>query len=376
MNLKDEFIKHFGSGEVELFFAPGRVNIIGEHIDYNGGYVFPCAITPGTYAAYRRRNDGKISLVSANFEPRVDLPVLEFNNNRGWANYPLSIAKCLHDDGEFAGGFEMFFYGDLPNGAGLSSSASMNMVTAIALNKTKTPIELAQLCQRAENLCGVNCGIMDPFASAMGKKDHAILLDCASLEYEHIPFKLVDATIIITNTNKRRGLADSKYNERRTECGIALSDLVGVNNLCDMSVEQFEAVKGAIKSRIVRNRAEHAVYENMRTKKAAELLKKGDFIGFGKLLWESHDSLKNLYEVSCYELDVLVDAAMRFDEKTNAVYGSRMTGAGFGGCTVSILKNSHVDEFISFCQAAYEQATNLQASFYQALPGDGAGRID
>ena len=385
--LIEGFKKAFGgaSDELRFFFAPGRVNLIGEHIDYNGGLVFPCALDLGTYAAIRRRDDDVVRLASADFEPAVTVKIgdMPFDPAHGWANYPKGVVSCLDDLGKgLPHGFDLCILGDLPNGAGLSSSASVCMVVATALNAVfelgMNPVELAKLCQKAEFYNGVNCGIMDQFASVMGKKDCGILLNCNTLEYSHVPLNLGDYRIVIANTNKRRGLADSKYNERRAECEEALADLQKVCNvkaLCDLTPEEFEKHEHAIRRQIPRMRAIHAVDENARVKSAAEAIQNGRWQEFAGALNGSHTSLSELYEVSCDELDALVDAAQEYNDEFNAVYGSRMTGAGFGGCTVNIVHKDHTEKFAEFVGKAYELETELKADFYVAVPGDGAREI-
>jgi len=395
--LIDGFNKVFGdesknsAADLRVFFAPGRVNLIGEHIDYNGGLVFPCALDIGTYVAVRRRDDDVIRLASADFEPLVTVAVdnLAFNPDHGWANYPKGVAFCLGEMGNRLTGFDMYFLGDLPNGAGLSSSASVSVATATALNGIFNlgiePVELAKLCPKAEAYSGVNCGIMDPFASAMGKKDHAFLLNCTTMEYSYVPLNLGDYRIVIVNTNKRRGLADSKYNERQGECKQALADLQKVCNitaLCDLTPEEFETHKSAIGEEIPRMRASHAIHENHRTKAAAKFAENftthpSYMNEFALAMNHSHDSLAKMYEVSCHELDVLVNAANSFHESSSShpVMGSRMTGAGFGGCTVNIVHKDHIEAFSKYVGDTYQRETGLTASFYTAQPGDGAREI-
>ena len=386
--LIDGFSKIYGDTDgLKLFFAPGRVNLIGEHIDYNGGLVFPCALDMGAYVAIRRREDGVIRLASGSFEPMVTLDVsnLAYDDAHDWANYPKGVAFCFAEMGKKLTGFDMFLLSDLPGSAGLSSSASVCVAIATALNAVfefgVAPVEIAKLCQKAEFYNGVNCGIMDQFASAMGKKDHAILLDCNTLEYSYVPFKLGDYRIVIANTNKRRGLADSKYNERRAECEKALADLkkaCDIQALCDLTPDELEKHAGVIRGDIPRARAFHAVDENARTKAAARAFEEGDLKFAAALMHESHDSLTNLYEVSCAELDALVDAAGEYNlscKPFTAVYGSRMTGAGFGGCTVNIVHKDHTKKFAEFVGEAYESETGLTADFYVAQPEDGAREI-
>jgi len=365
-------------------YAPGRVNIIGEHTDYNGGNVFPCAIDKGTYGLVKKRNDRRFRMYSENF---ADLGVMEFtldeltnDKKHDWANYPKGVIKMFLEAGQkIDSGFDIFFSGNIPNGAGLSSSASIEMLTAIVLkdlfNLSIDPVEMAQLGKKTENLfIGVNSGIMDQFAVAMGKKDNAILLDCNTLKYDYVPVVLKDEVIVIANTNKRRGLADSKYNERRAECDEALAELqtkLPIKALGELSIEQFEANKDLIKSPIRQKRAKHAVYENQRTLKAQKELSAGNLAEFGKLMNQSHISLRDDYEVTGVELDTL--AALAWEQP--GVVGSRMTGAGFGGCTVSIVKKDKVDDFIKNVGEAYKNKIGYAADFYIASVSDGAKKL-
>jgi len=383
----EDFLKTFGSdgGEPRIFFAPGRVNLIGEHIDYNGGLVMPCALDLGTYGAVRKRSDNVIKLVSGNFNLPVTFSLnnLEQDKSHGWGNYPKGIVSLLQDAGHKLSGFEMFIFGNLPNGAGLSSSASLNSLTVLALSNifelNVPPVERALLCQKAEHLNGVNCGIMDPFACTMGKKDHAILLDCATLEYKHIPMNLGDYRIVIANTNSRRGLADSEYNKRRAECEQALADLqkvVNIKELCDLSPEDFEKHKAVIQDDIPRNRAEHAVYENFRTKEAARELSDGNLEKLLPFMAESHSSLRDLYEVVGDALDAMVIPAAAYGAThPKRVLGARMTGAGFGGCTVNIVHKDFADDFMEHVGKEYHSKTGTEASFYVAQVSDGACEI-
>jgi len=386
--LKEKFIEMFGNHDMEEireFFSPGRVNLIGEHTDYNGGHVFPCALSFGTYAVARLRKDRKIRLYSDNFKDlgiiEFDLDMLEYEEAHDWANYPKGVLKVFKDEG-FAvrSGFEAFFFGDIPNGAGLSSSASIELAASVILkglfNLDVDMINMVKMSQNAENhFVGVNCGIMDQFAIGMGKESKAVLLDCNTLKYEYAPVELDDASIIIANTNKRRGLADSKYNERRSQCERALSQLqkkLKINSLGELSIDEFEKNKHLIEDKFDRKRAKHAVYENQRTLEAAKCLKIGNIEKFGQLMNESHISLRDDYEVTGSELDALVEAA--WDEE--GTIGSRMTGAGFGGCTVSIVKNENIDGFIKNVGKRYTERTGLIADFYIASIGDGAREID
>ena len=384
-NLIKDFKEIFKySGEVKTFFSPGRVNLIGEHTDYNGGFVFPCALDFGTYAVVKKREDKIFRMYSKNFE---NLGIIEFNLDNlvydkkdDWANYPKGVIKTFLDRNyKIDSGFDVLFLGNIPNGAGLSSSASIEVLTAVILkNLFKLDvdmIEMVKMCQVAENkFIGVNSGIMDQFAVGMGKKDNAILLDCNTLKYEYVPVKLKNMSIIIANTNKKRGLADSKYNERRSSCEEAVKILnkngINIKYLGELTVAEFEKIKHYITDEEQLKRATHAVTENERAKIAVEFLKKDDIAEFGKLMNKSHISLRDDYEVTGLELDSLVEAA--WEEK--GTVGSRMTCAGFGGCTVSIVDNADVDSLIKNIGKKYREKTGLEASFYIANIGDGAGR--
>lgn len=383
-HLEQKFQEVFGSPAEKHFFAPGRVNLIGEHTDYNGGNVFPCAIDKGTYGLVKKRNDRKFRMYSENF---ADLGVMEFtldelvnDKKHDWANYPKGVIKMFVEEGfKIDSGFDFLVSGNIPNGAGLSSSASIEMLTGIVLKDlfhlSIDPIAMALLGKKVENLfIGVNSGIMDQFAIAMGKKDHAILLDCNTLKYDYVPVVLKDEVIVIANTNKRRGLADSKYNERRAECDEALAELqtkLPIKALGELSIEEFEANKDLIKSPIRQKRAKHAVYENQRTLKAQKELSAGNLAEFGKLMNQSHISLRDDYEVTGIELDTL--AALAWEQP--GVVGSRMTGAGFGGCTVSIVKKDKVDDFIKNVGEAYKNKIGYAADFYIAAVSEGARKL-
>jgi len=372
------------SGEVGTFFSPGRVNLIGEHTDYNGGFVFPCALDFGTYAVVKKREDKIFRMYSKNFK---NLGIIEFNLDNlvydkkdDWANYPKGVIKTFLDRNyKIDTGFDVLFFGNIPNGAGLSSSASIEVLTAIILKDLfkldVNMIEMVKICQATENnFIGVNCGIMDQFAVGMGKKDNAILLDCNTLKYEYVPVKLKNMSIVIANTNKKRGLADSKYNARRADCQEAVKTLnkngVNIKYLGELTVAEFEKVKHFLTNEDQLKRATHAVTENERAKIAVEFLKKDDIAEFGRLMNKSHISLRDDYEVTGSELDSLVEAAW----KEKGTVGSRMTGAGFGGCTVSIVENDYVDSFIKNVGKKYKEKTGLEASFYIANIGDGAGK--
>ena len=387
--MKEKIYKRFqeifgAEGQIGVYFAPGRVNMIGEHTDYNGGHVFPCALTIGTYGAVRKRNDNKLRFYSMNFEHlnviESSLDDLTPRKNAGWTNYPKGVMWALREKGyEIPCGIDLMLFGNIPNGSGLSSSASVEVLTGYILNDLFdlgiSNQDLALLGQFSENnFNGVNCGIMDQFAIAMGKKDHAIFLDTADLSFEYAPIKLEGAKIVISCSNKKRGLGDSKYNERRAECEEALEEIrqkVKVDSLGDLSEEQFEEVKDAIKDATRQKRAKHAVYENQRTIKAVQALKANDIELFGKLMNASHVSLRDDYEVTGIELDTLVEEAWKVD----GVIGSRMTGAGFGGCTVSIVKDDAVDTFIEKVGTAYKAAIGYAADFYVVQIGDGPAKL-
>lgn len=383
--LVEKFTELFGSdGEIRTYFAPGRVNLIGEHTDYNGGHVFPCALTIGTYGVVRKREDRVLRFYSMNFEQlgviTSSLDDLKPDPAADWTNYPKGVIWAFGERGmEITQGMDLLLYGNIPNGSGLSSSASVEVLTGYILKDLYgcqvTNQDIALIGQYSENkFNGVNCGIMDQFAIAMGKKDHAIFLDTATLEYTYAPIVLKDAKIVISCSNKKRGLGDSKYNERRAECEKALEELqqyAGISSLGDLSEEEFEKYKGAIKDEDRMKRAKHAVYENQRTIHAVEALKNGDLEQFGKLMNESHVSLRDDYEVTGIELDTLAEEAWKVD----GVIGSRMTGAGFGGCSVSIVKNDAVDTFIEQVGKAYLEKIGYAADFYVVEIGDGPARL-
>ena len=383
--LLKEFKEKFGSeGDIRSYFAPGRVNLIGEHTDYNGGHVFPCALTIGTYAIVRKREDRNFRFYSTNFESlgviEASLDNLKYDKALDWTNYPLGVVWAFIEKGYPVDyGFDMLLFGNIPNGSGLSSSASVEVVTGVALRDLFgyddiSMIDIALFGQYSENnFNGVNCGIMDQFAIAMGKKDQAIFLDTSDLSYTYAPIKLVNEKIVIACSNKKRGLGDSKYNERRAECEEALAELqtkLDIKALGELSEEEFESNKDLIKSEVRQRRAKHAVYENQRTLKAVDALKAGNLEEFGKLMNASHVSLRDDYEVTGIELDTLVENAW----EQEGVIGSRMTGAGFGGCTVSIVKTDCVDKFIENVGKAYLEKIGYAADFYVVEIGDG-GRV-
>lgn len=382
--LKHNFEKVFNKCADGVYFAPGRVNLIGEHTDYNGGNVFPCALTFGTYALVKKREDEKIRFYSDNFKElgvmEVNLNDIKYEKAHDWANYPKGVIWAFANEGmKINSGFDVLFYGNIPNGAGLSSSASIELAMGVVLRDLYgfdiDMVDIVKRSKEAENqFIGVNCGIMDQFAIGMGKKDCAILLDTNTLKYEYATVALDGASIVIANTNKRRGLADSKYNERRSECEAALKDLqakLNINSLCEMNEEKFEDNKDLIKNEVCIKRAKHAVYENQRTLKAVKALENNDIDLFGKLMNESHVSLRDDYEVTGKELDTLVELAWQ----RPGVIGSRMTGAGFGGCTVSIVKDDFVNDFIKNVGEEYKNKIGYEATFYVAQIGDGARKL-
>lgn len=385
--LFDKFAELFGSADnTHFYFSPGRVNLIGEHTDYNGGHVFPCALTLGTYGAARRRDDRLIHFYSMNLDSfgvvEVSLDDLTYKKAYNWANYPLGVVWAFDEKGyKLENGFDMVIWGNIPNGSGLSSSASLEVLTGVILTDlygidTLTMTDLAFIGQYSENnFNGCNCGIMDQFAVAMGKKDNAIFLDTNTMKYEYAPIVLDDAKIIITNSKVKHSLVDSAYNDRRQECADALAALqteLDIKALGDLTPDEFEAHKGLIKDPVQLKRAKHAVYENQRTIDAVAALKEGNITKFGELMNQSHISLRDDYEVSCEEIDILVDLAW----KIPGVIGSRITGGGFGGCTVSIVKNDAVDTFIESIGKTYKEEVGHEAEFYTVDIGDGASRID
>ena len=385
--LFDKFAELFGNADgARFYFSPGRVNLIGEHTDYNGGHVFPCALTLGTYGAARRRDDRKLHFYSMNLDSFgiVEASLDDLTNKKAynWANYPLGVVWAFAEKGyKLDQGFDMVIWGNIPNGSGLSSSASLEVLTGVILTDLfgitdLTMTDLALIGQYSENnFNGCNCGIMDQFAVAMGKKDNAIFLDTSTLKYEYAPIKLKDAKIIITNSKVKHSLVDSAYNDRRRECAQALAQLqagVEIDSLGDLTPEEFESHKSLIKDPVRLKRAKHAVYENQRTIDAVSALKEGNIERFGELMNQSHISLRDDYEVSCEEIDILVDLAW----KIPGVIGSRITGGGFGGCTVSIVKNEAVDTFIETIGEAYKEKVGHEAEFYTVDIGDGASRLD
>jgi len=381
--LKKEFFDIYDNriSDPVIFFSPGRVNLIGEHTDYNNGFVFPCALNYGTYLVARINDDNLIRLKTLNFSYSTEVfsDKIEKNQDGEWINYPLGVIDQFTKRGVSIPGLDLLFYGNIPNGAGLSSSASIEMVTAVSLNHlTSAGIsmnELVNICKNAENqFVGMNCGIMDMFAVGFGEKDKAIFLNCGTLKYDTVPLILKDHRLVIINTNKRRGLTDSKYNERRSECEEAVSILrrtIEIDSLSDLGPGQLTMVESEIKDETIRKRARHVITENARVLEAVRALFNGDLVEFGHLMNLSHDSLRDDYEVTGIELDTLVYEA----RKLKGVTGSRMTGAGFGGCTVNLVLKSEVENFIASLGASYHKITGLEADFYLPTVEDGAHRI-
>ena len=359
------------------FFAPGRVNLIGDHTDYNGGLVFPAALNMGTYLTVSSSEDDCYRFSSENDPAAFTLQKEELTlRHHSWVDYPLGVLKEFADRGLSVPYCRFHYRGDLPIGAALSSSASIEVVTAVALNalcgKPFTMLELVKMAQHAENdFVGMNCGIMDQFASGFGKMNCAIALDCNTLEYEHVPLEMQGLKFVIANTNKKRGLVDSAYNQRRGECQQALEILkqhTSVVNLCQLTVSQFDGLSKNLTGDVLK-RARHAVHENGHVQEAITALKRGNMTRFGQLMNASHASLRDDYEVTCPELDFLAEQAQLFP----GVLGSRMTGAGFGGCTVTLIAEEQVEAFVENVGKAYEQQFNICADFYVAEIGNGAG---
>ncbi len=377
-SLKTIFEEEYGKSDQELqcFFAPGRVNLIGEHIDYNGGYVFPAALSLGIYGLLRLRDDQKIQLRSTNGVEKVGVDLQEeilYKEEDGWGNYPKGVIKSLQDKGYSLGGYDILFSGNLPDGAGLSSSAALLVLATFMLrwaagDKEMDRVEIAKFSQKVENeFIKVNCGIMDQFAVAMGREDCAILLDCETLSYKYIPCVLGKYSLVIMNTNKKRELAESNYNQRRKECEEALALIrkhTSVDNLCQALPQDITAY---LTDDVLRRRATHVVSENRRVLLATQLLEQGDMIAFGTLMTESHQSLKNDYEVTGLELDSIVTEALI----APGCIGARMTGAGFGGCAIALVENSKLEDFKDKVITGYNKTTGLTPDFYETNIADG-----
>ncbi|WP_339060984.1 galactokinase [Tepidibacillus marianensis] len=385
--LLEKFFEIFpegGNEGIRAFFSPGRINLIGEHTDYNGGHVFPCAITYGTYGIARKRNDQVIRLYSLNFPEigRIEFQLneLAYKKEHDWANFLKGMIRYIQEAGwKLTSGLDVLIYGNIPNGAGLSSSASLEMLIGVMINEIFSfgieRLKILKLGKKVENeFIGVNSGIMDQFAIGMGRKNHGIFLDTNTLHFEYAPINLTNHQIIIMNTNKRRELSDSKYNERRNECEAALAQLqkgLAIQALGELSEDEFEENKHLISDEVLRRRAKHAVYEDQRTIKALQELKSGNLVKFGQLMNASHHSLKEDYEVTGIELDTLVEAAWT----QKGTLGARMTGAGFGGCAIAIVDNNEIDDFIQQVGKKYKEKIGYEATFYVASIGDGTKEI-
>lgn len=387
--LTERFESVYGIAAQDVYFAPGRVNLIGEHTDYNGGHVFPCALSVGTYGIIAPRQDSMLRLYSLNLPEggvhEVNLAELKPGRTAEWTQYPEGVFWVLKEKGyDISRGADIMFAGDVPAGSGLSSSASIEVLTAMMIKdamgiEALTQVDLALIGQEAENRYnGMQCGIMDQFSSAMGKRSHAIFLDTNTLEYQLVPLVLGDCELVIANTNVKHSLVGSAYNDRRRECEEALvalktvDEISHIGNLCDLNFAEFEKHQDAITDSVCRRRAKHAVSENERSVVAVEALMSNDLEAFGKLMNASHVSLRDDYEVSCPELDFLAEEAWR----TEGVIGGRMTGGGFGGCTVNLVRKDAVEEFIAKAGTAYREKFGIEASFYQASPEEGAHRLD
>jgi galactokinase len=380
-DIKQEFQKRFQKNPEKIFFSPGRINLIGEHIDYNGGKVMPCAISLGTYLAVSKNTDKIFRFQSLNFAEAAELHLQNSYSRSGkeWFNYPLGVIDWVLKQGHSISGLDMLFWGNLPIGAGLSSSASVEVLMAHALNQLfqlNIPrVEIAVLSKKVENeFIGVNCGIMDQFAVTFGEKDKAILLNCDTLEYELLPFETENYVLAIINTNKSRKLSDSKYNERFTECGAALKALkkeIKLNNLCDIGIETFQSHRNLIDDPVLEKRALHVISENVRVGEAADALRSGNLKEFGKLMFGSHQSLKELYEVSGIELDTIVE----FCQNYNECIGARMTGAGFGGCAITLVKEENIDDFSKRLTGYYKNQIGYEPTVFASEIGSGVGEI-
>ena len=381
VDIKEEFQKRFKKKPDHIFFSPGRINLIGEHIDYNGGRVMPCAISLGIFLAVSKNTDKKFRLQCLNFPETAELHLQRSYSKTGreWFNYPLGVIDYLIREECALSGLDMLFYGNLPIGAGLSSSASIEVLTAFTLNElfqlSLSLVDIAVLSKKVENeFIGMNCGIMDQFAVTFGKKDRAILLNCDTLEYELLPFKINGHVLAIINTNKSTKLTDSKYNERFAECGKVLKELkkeINAHNLCDISMEQFQSHKSLIKDPVLEKRAAHVISENFRVNEAAKVLKQGDLGKFGQLMYDSHKSLKELYEVSGKELDTIVEFCKTFGD----CIGARMTGAGFGGCAIALIKKESLQDFSKALVDYYKNKIGYEPDVFASEIGDGVREV-
>lgn len=381
--LKSAYEAAYQKPATDIFFSPGRVNLIGEHTDYNGGFVFPCALSFGTYLLLATNTEKKINFRSLNVEAVYSLELTQLTSplpNKAWANYPLGVlAQFIKRGVAIEQGYDILFWGNVPAGAGLSSSAAMEVVTAFAFNELLGTgydrTELAKIGQKAEHeFAGVMCGIMDQFASAQGKQDHAIYLNCDTLAFDLVPVKLEGIKVVVSNTHSPHHLDSGAYNDRVRQCQLAVQQISAVRpikNLAELTQADFEQVEHAITDEVAHRRARHVVGEVQRTKDAVEALQQGNIELFGKLMTQSHISLRDDYEVTGLQLDSLAEAAW----KVEGVLGSRMTGGGFGGCTVSLVRDEAIPTFIEQVGAEYTEKTGLKADFYIAEIGDGAHRV-
>ena len=384
MTLEEQFKQKFGDSDepIRTFFAPGRVNLIGDHTDYNGGLVFPCAIDYGSKLLFRKSNDDTFKFASTNFDLLAILSKAQTHKKYGdhWINYPLGVLQQFEKGNYQHGGFECLYSGDVPNAAGLSSSASVEVVTAYAINQVYQCgidlLTLVKMAQAAENeFVGVQCGIMDQFAVAMGRQDHAMQLNCQTLDCLQVPMNTGDHRIVLVNTNQRRELSESKYNERVNETKKAVSLLkavVEIDQLAELSPEQLQQHENLFADHpTLYARAKHVVTENDRVKRAVASLTRGNLEIFGQLMIDSHQSLRNDYEVSSEPLDVLVELAT----ESEGVLGARLTGAGFGGCTVNLVHKNQLDIFCTAIAKRYHERTGLSADFYRITPSQGVREI-
>jgi len=381
ISLQEKFAQQYHKNAEAIYFTPGRVNLIGEHIDYNGGLVMPCAISLGTWVAIAPNNDGQFRFKSLNFDIETVVTSNTINEKNGstWTNYPIGVINEFIKDGKDINGLDFLFYGNIPIGSGLSSSASIEIATAYALNTYYNlgydKLALVKIAKRVENdFIGLNSGIMDQFAVTFGEKDKAIVLDCETLKYKMVDVDLGNYVLAIINTNKPRELADSKYNERVAECQIALKQLneeITLNYLCELNAEKFALHSHLISDETILNRATHVIKENNRVHLAAKALNGGDLATFGRLMYASHESLRTLYEVSGKELDTVVDFCAGYDH----VIGARMTGAGFGGCAIALLEKGYEEDFAKHLTGYYLERIGYSAAIYISEIGGGPSSL-
>ncbi len=387
--MQNAFEQAYGRKAEKIYFAPGRVNLIGEHVDYQGGSVFPCALSFGAWLLIAPNADKVLRFRSLNMPQSYEISIHSIapQPDRAWCNYSLGCMDIIsrrHPEAQLQQGYDLLYYGNVPAGAGLSSSAAMEVVTARAFTEEmgvkieddkKYRTELALIGQECEHeYAGVMCGIMDQFASAQGKKDHAIYLNCDTLEFEHVPVKLEGIKVVITNTHSPHHLDSGAYNDRVRQCKLAveqISKVKPIKFLAELTEDDWKEVESAITDPIAHKRARHVVGEVARTAAAVEALKRGEVAYFGELMTASHVSLRDDFEVTGPELDALAEAAWQVE----GVLGSRMTGGGFGGCTVSLVKDEAIETFKAFVGAEYEKKTGLKADFYVAEIGDGVSRL-